>query len=262
MIFPEGDVYHTNDRVTPFRDGAASIALIAARKSERPVVIIPTALKRWYVEDPTPSMLNTMARLEERLFWRPRVEKPLPQRIMQVASGLLLLKEMEYFGAAYDGTVAERIQRLAQSILERAETRYGIVPRYELIPERVKEVRRQIIQASQNIGQRPIEEQQQQWDADMDEMFLVIQLYSYPGDYVLENPTWERMAETLDKLEEDALGAAYPSVRGAREVMVRFGEPIELPRGKDKRWSPAELTDQMEYRVQKMLDEMRFHIHA
>ena len=64
------------------------------------------------------------------------------------------------------------------------------------------------------------------------------------------------MAETLDKLEEDALSAVYPTVHGEREVLVRFDHPIELPMGKDKRLAPAELTDQIEQRVQRMLNEM------
>ena len=38
VIFPEGDIYHTTDRVTPFREGAAAIALSAARRNDRPVV--------------------------------------------------------------------------------------------------------------------------------------------------------------------------------------------------------------------------------
>ena len=41
--------------------------------------------------------------------------------------------------------------------------------------------------------------------ADLEDLFLVVQLYSYPGDYVAEKPSIERMAETLDKLEEDVL---------------------------------------------------------
>ena len=262
VIFPEGDVYHTNDRITPFRDGAAAMALMAARKAERPVVIIPTALKRWYTENPTQNMLETIAKLEVRLFWRPRIERPLPERIMHVAGGLLALKEIEHFGLPHVDSVPNRIKRLARSILEYVELRYGIVPRSEFIPERVKEVRRQIIQARQSMESLPSAEQQRQWSADMDDMFLVTQLFSYPGDYMLENPTWERLAETLDKLEEDALGAVYPSVRGSREVMVRFGEPIELPRGKEKRWTPAELTDVMESRVQSMLNEMKPNVHS
>jgi len=90
----------------------------------------------------------------------------------------------------------------------------------------------------------------------MDDMFLVTQLFSYPGNYLQEQPTIERVAETLDKLEEDALGAAYPTVHGAREVLVRFDKPIELPKGKDKRLAPTDVTDQIEQRVQTMLDEM------
>jgi hypothetical protein len=144
-----------------------------------------------------------------------------------------------------------------------------------MIPERIKEVRRRIIQAQQESllevasattappdlqSTEPrtstSEEQQRQWSADMDDMFFVTQLYSYPGDYMEQNPTWERQAETLDKLEEDALGAAFPSVRGPRRVIVRFDEAYELPRGKDKKISPAEVTDHIERRVQTMLGEL------
>ena len=42
VIFPEGDIYHVNDRVTPFREGAAAIALSAAKRAQRPVVAVPT----------------------------------------------------------------------------------------------------------------------------------------------------------------------------------------------------------------------------
>ena len=45
VIFPEGDVYHINDRIVPFREGPAAIALSAARRASRPVVIVPCAIK-------------------------------------------------------------------------------------------------------------------------------------------------------------------------------------------------------------------------
>ena len=83
VIFPEGDVYHTNDRVTPFRDGAAAIALMAARKSERPIDVFPVAIKRWYTEDPTPCMLDTVSKLEQRLYWRPKSQGSLTSRILR-----------------------------------------------------------------------------------------------------------------------------------------------------------------------------------
>jgi 1-acyl-sn-glycerol-3-phosphate acyltransferase len=256
VIFPEGDVYHMNDRVTPFRDGAAAMGLMAARKSTRPVSIIPVAIKRWYSQDPTPSLLKTIEVVEQRLFWRPQSGLPLTDRIIHVAHGILCLKELEHLRETHQGSLSERIDRLSSAILSRSEKRYGLTPKATLIPERVKEVRRTIIAARESQGETASQAMQQQWTSDMDDMFLVTQLYSYPGNYLLENPSVERIAETLDKLEEDALGAVYPTVHGEREVVVRFGKPIELPMGKEKKLSAPDLTDQMEQCVQSMLDDM------
>jgi hypothetical protein len=84
----------------------------------------------------------------------------------------------------------------------------------------------------------------------------VTQLFSYPGDYVSERPTLERMAETLDKFEEDLLRATYPSVRGSRRVVVRFGEPIALPRERQKKDAVGNLTRTLQEKVQGLLDEL------
>src|SRR5258708_1878273 len=78
VIFPEGDIYHTNDRVTPFRDGAAAVALAAAKRSDRRIVCVPCALKWWFLDDPTPTLVELMQQLEERLLWRPPPDPPLP----------------------------------------------------------------------------------------------------------------------------------------------------------------------------------------
>jgi 1-acyl-sn-glycerol-3-phosphate acyltransferase len=254
VIFPEGDVYHTNDRITPLRDGAAAMALMAARKSERKVVVIPAAIKRWYLDDPMPSMLRTAEELERRLFWRPQPHRNLVDRILKIADGVLALKELERFGAAKQGDITHRISDLANAIIESAEAKYGLPQGKGMLPERVKEVRRRIIQLQSDATLAPDVLQQQSWSGDMEDMFLVTQLYSYPGDYLAANPTLERQAETLDKLEEDVLGATYPTPRGRLMVRVRFDEPIELPRGKEKKMTPGDLTQSIQSRIQCMLD--------
>jgi len=256
VIFPEGDVYHMNDRVTPFRDGAASIAILAARKSTRPISILPVAIKRWYSQDPTPSLLKVIEKLERRLYWRPQLDQLLKDRVLHVASGLLALKELEHFRENQSGTLSQRVVRLSLRLLSQCEARYGLTVRSELIPERVKEARRKIIELREADQGSATAEVHRQWASDMDNMFLVTQLYSYPGNYLIENPSIERIAETLDKLEEDALDATYPTVHAQREVLVRFDEPITLTPGKDKRVAPAELSHQIEDRVQAMLDKM------
>jgi Acyltransferase len=178
VVFPEGDVYHINDRVTPFRDGAAAMALMAARKASRPISIIPVAIKRWYREDPTASLTSTVERLERRLFWRPKPDMPLVDRILHVAQGILSLKEFEHLHTTHSDALPERIQRLSATILFRAERRYGLEAKQALIPVRVKDVRKAIISARECEGDNAEPTMHQQWTKDMDDMFFVTQLYS------------------------------------------------------------------------------------
>ncbi len=208
VIFPEGDIYHNNDRVTPFRDGAAAIAMSAAKKAERPVVCIPCALKCFYLDDPTPQLNELMTRLEEAIHWRARPELPLPERIYRFAEGMLVLKELEHLGQPQAGPVKGRAQTLTEAVLSRLEARHKVPNKGGIIPERVKEVRRAVIKAMEQDGQPQTpsagtksgpgpmsDERKQQLAADMEDLFFIIQMFSYPGDYVASAPrsnAWPR----------------------------------------------------------------------
>ena len=252
VIFPEGDIYHHSDRVSPFRDGAAAIALSASKRASRKVVVIPCSLKCFYLNDPTPSLNETLNRLEQSLHWRPRPNLPLDARVYRIAEGLLTLKEMEYMGQSHRGGLVERIGGLANYILDRLEDKQGRPRGIESIPERVRNARRSIIQQMDESDLN--DEQTETLNADMEDLFFVIQLYSYPGDYVSEKPVIERVAETLDKFEEDVLKADYPGVRGPRRVVVRFGTPLEIPKERGGRGAIAEWTRRIENEVQAGLD--------
>ena len=282
VIFPEGDIYHTNDRVSPFREGAAAIALSAAKRSDRPIVVIPAAIKCRYVTDPTPGLLDLMSRLEQSLHWRPHAHLPLPERVYRFAEGLLALKELEYLGRHQTGTVQSRTAALIGHLIDDQEQRHSIEKRTGTVPERVKELRRHHIErlSASGEGEAPTEpheartqpdsaapqercpptkldaEARRQLERDMEDLFFVIQLYSYPGDYVAEKPSIERIAETLDKFEEDVLRVRYPTPRGTRHASVRFGEPIALVKERGSREATAALTTQLEERVQELLDQL------
>lgn len=251
-IFPEGDIYHTNDRVMPFREGAAAIALSAAKRCTRPIVAIPAAIRSTYIDDPTPGLLDLMSRLEAAVHWRPRPDLPLTDRIYRFAEGLLALKELEYLGQPQTGTVPQRTRSLADRILSQKEPKYGITPKTDAVPERVKELRRHFIQQLERPDLDPAS--YAQLKCDMEDLFLVIQLYSYPGDYVAEAPTIERIAETLDKFEEDVLRVTYPKSRGRRRASVTFGEPIPVTADRGSRDAIAELTSRLEQGVQFLLN--------
>ena len=79
------------------------------------------------------------------------------------------------------------------------------------MPERVKAVRQQIIT---RLTELPADDPlRRQGEQDLEDVFLVVQLFSYPGDYVAQQPTVERLAETLDKFEEDILHVKTAGIR-------------------------------------------------
>jgi 1-acyl-sn-glycerol-3-phosphate acyltransferase len=252
VIFPEGEVYHCNDRVTPFREGAAMVALSAAKRAKRPVVCVPCALKYEYLEDPTPTLLQSMAELERNIHWRPEPQRPLPERIYRFAEAAMAIKEIEFYNHATTGSLPERTEALANHILSRLEERYEIEPGKRTIPERTKELRRISIEKLENLT--PDDPEYKQINDDLDDLFLVVQAFSYPGNYVAEMPSIERLAETLDKFEEDVLGKYTSTIRAPRKLTACLGEPIPVQGERGSRSSASELTDMLENRVQKMLD--------
>lgn len=256
VIFPEGEVYHINERVTPFREGPATIALMAAKRAQRPVVCIPCGLKYHYLEDPTPELHVLMDELEQEIFWRPRPELPLADRIYRLAEGLLALKELEYLGKTSAGEIPQRVEHLTETILARLEQRYGVSPGDPTVPERIKALRQKAIKQIEELNEEQSAsslKRKQLYD-DLDDLFLVVQLFSYPGDYVAERPTVERLAETLDKFEEDALQRPTATIRACRAAVVQFGEPIPVLAGGNRRAAGPVLTRQLETAVQALLD--------
>lgn len=246
VIFPEGEMYHVNDRVMPFEEGAAAMALAATRRGGRPVACIPCAVKYAYVRDPTLKLLRLMDRLEARFSWRARSDRPLEERVYHFAEGALALKELEYLGRTGSGTLPGRIAALTDAVLQRVEVRHGLDGKHRAVPARVKALRRAI-------RERMASEPEGTTVPDLDDVFLALQLFTYPGDYVAEHPTIDRIAETLDKFEEDVFGIPLAPVRGPRKVMIRFGEPITAdPEAQDK----AGLTELLERRVQGLIDAM------
>jgi hypothetical protein len=261
VIFPEGEVYHCNDRVTPFRDGPAAIALAAARRAERPVMCVPVALKYRYLDDPMPDLLAVMEKLEREVFWRPRPERTLAERIYSLAEALLVLKELEFLGAARGGPIVERLRGLAEHVLASAEQRCGVqAAAGTTIPERVKAVRRAALEKLESLDKLETPDERDPlrmiFSNALDDAFFVVQLFSYPGNYLTEQASIERLAETIDKLEEDVLGKYSATIRSQRAVTVAIGEPIAAASEKGGKHAVGELTEALERGVQGLLDEL------
>jgi len=252
VIFPEGEIYHINKQVTPFRDGPAAMALMASKHTERPISCVPCGIRYQYISDPTDELAGLMDRLEKRILWRPKRHLPLQERIYHFAEAILGLKEQEFLGHARTGTLPDRIRALSENILKGLEDKYGIEDRRSTLPERVKRCRRQAIQLVEN----EIVDKTEREAAliDLEDIFVVTQLFSYPGDVSTGTPTIEEIAETMDKFEEDVLQASTATIRGTRRAVIEFGNPIPVKQGKGGKEQIHALTEQLERSVQAMLD--------
>ena len=129
-------------------------------------------------------------------------------------------------------------------------------------PERVKVLRQRLISAFETHRKNGTTEAHPHRIPgkimhDMEVLFLAMQLYSYHGDYLRNGPAVERIAETVDKLEEDLLDRPLPSLRGDRHVTVRFGRPIAIPGDRRARAEVSQLTATVQQAVQSLVDAMR-----
>jgi hypothetical protein len=264
VVFPEGEIYYLADRLTPLREGAPYLAVKAAEKlSEkgRRMWIVPIGMKYRFLDgfDPTPGLSELMSSLEQRYTWFPHEECSLATRIYHFAEGTLALMELEYIGAPQTGPLKERLASLREHILDTLEDRHAGKRRSDPVPVRVKELRRSCIDRLAKPETTATEGAKLR--RDLHDLFRVVQLFSYPGDYIQECPTVERVAEILTKLEEDAASGHRESPpRGPRRAALRIGEPIDvtehLASGAKPRTVLPALTSELEHRIQGLLDQI------
>jgi len=263
LVFPEGEVYHTADWLTPLREGVAFLAASAAKRlaeASKTVWIVPIGVKYRFVDghDPLPDLTELMDRLEARFTWWNPHDMPLIERIYRYALGMLALKELEYLGSAMSGTLKERIGSLMARILDGLEDRHVGKRRTEFAPVRVKELRKHCLEKLAAPAVTATEARQLR--RDLNDLFVAVQLYSYPGDYIRDCPTVERVAEILMKYEEDVLGVEYSPPRGPRRASVLLGKPIDvgarLTEGGKLKAVVTSLTTELESGMQSLLDEI------
>ena len=263
VVFPEGEVFHLNDRLTPLREGVAFMALSAQRDFNkaaenkgppRRVWIVPTAIRYRYIDDIRGDLEAAMANLESRMMLRANSDGPLHERIIRFGEMMLTIKEKEKLGHSCetDGDLPSRLAHFSLSMLEKLEAAHLKGPGDGPLPVRVKGLRQHLIEIWGD-EKAPEDSRRAARDA-LDDVQLILQLYSYPGDYIESKPTIERMAETLEKFEEDILGSARP--KGRRRARVIFGEPIDLAEALKStrvRTAATEVTLKLEQAIQALM---------
>ena len=166
---------------------------------------------------------------------------------------MVTIKEIESAGRVGSGTFRQRTAQLMEHILIRLETEHSLNALAAPTPVRVQRLRHFLIA---NMDCTRDTESVSRQGRHLEDLFFAIQLFSYPDNYLGKQPTIERLAETMDKLEEDILAKPLPSIRGRRQAVIQFGEPIPVGPDLKKHSNVENLTTKLQRNVQSLLDRL------
>lgn len=228
VMFPEGEIYHHHRRIDPLNEGVASILLKAANRLQegRKAYLVPVALRFHHPSEAERTFCERLSRLEDRIGWMPKPSMPVVDRVVRLAIGVLTLKETEFLGEAGHGDAMGRLGEFCENLLSDVESRYAKDAKAETPPERVRALRYRIRRRLLDSDTPPDATDREQLLEDLDRVFVALQAHSYIGDYLSIDPTLDRTAEMIMKLEEDLLG--FPNYPVDRTAEVTAGEPIAV----------------------------------
>ena len=257
ILFPEGAVSHTNDRLLALLDGVAFIARTAARRRAKripggKVVMHPVAIKYRFGGDLEKCVDGVLTAIEQRLAWRPQRDLPMLKRISKVGHALLSLKEIEYFQEIQQGGFTDRLERFINRLLQPLELEWLGDEKTGPVVPRVKTLRMQIVPPMIR-NEVSSDERARRWQ-QLADIYLAQQLYSYPPDYLSTLPTVDRILETIERYEEDLTDKSR--VHGSLHAIIEVGEGVEVSPQRDRGSDVDPLMELLEHRLQGMLDRL------
>jgi 1-acyl-sn-glycerol-3-phosphate acyltransferase len=224
VIFPEGTWFRQNDRVAPLQEGLTLITRQAARQTDRPLVVLPVALKYWMLQDPRPEIARRLERLERRIGWQPQGHLELIARLEKLGTGLLAVKEVEYLGEARTGPLDERIAHLVGGLLERLEDRHLGRRHHGWALERIRRLRQQLSRRLLDLVDDPGASTLVK--RDLESLLCLENINAQSLDYLRQGPSPERLVETVQRIEETVTDTVESPVV-PMGVTIRIGPAID-----------------------------------
>jgi 1-acyl-sn-glycerol-3-phosphate acyltransferase len=238
VIFPEGEIYYLNDLVQSFKSGVVDIgmqAVVEMRRAEPDWTsyLVPMAIKYRY-RQPVRPVLERKTRLMEQRLFRHTCSASLPRRLALIVAELLHRQEMIHHlvpNADRNADLSERVQAARRAVLSQIEEEYaGATPNSKTQTMdrtwRLSSSLRNLLKQ----GRQYSDERRAGFRVDLAALKRVAQMGSWQPKYVDLDPSQERLAEMVLKLEREVYGSKRPRQLANRDVFLKIGEPINLGR--------------------------------
>ncbi len=236
VMFPEGEIYYLNDLVQPFKTGAVHIGLHALTEAQTPpprwtVYIVPVGIKYHYHKSIISILNRRIRRIEKRLSLRTQY-LPIQEQLMRIMAKFLkrpqLLTRTETISTQLT-KLKRTVEEVRTAFLSKIELKYGqMLP--DLKPHLVERAQKMIFFLRDQLNRKKFftSETRIQIQKDLTGLKQTIQMAGWQPEYFELDPSEERLAETVMKLEREAFKKKRPHPLGNRMVSVRIGNPIDL----------------------------------
>ena len=256
-IFPEGNVYLANDRLTPFLDGAAFIALKAqAALEESSVKIVPVSMKFSHLTTPRETVTERMRQLATDSGYKfPKDASGDPVHAVlglgqHILGGYLRRHNLK----TGDGSLHEQLSGFAETLVEGLEDGLSIAPSQgATLVSRIAAIRSRI----HRIRTDPDKVTNPEIDGLADRAILALRIHGYLTPYLTEHPSIDRYDETVERIAEDFYSRAMLRT-GPRLAMVRIHAPVDARDFSSMKFREAipALTKNLEESVQSGIDSL------
>ena len=233
VIFPEGEIFYLNDSVQPFHSGAIDIGInaILERRQFEPdwnAYIIPLAIKYRYSQEMEKILEHRVHELEVKLS-RDMQGYSLRKRLSMVLAEVLQQEELKHDlqieGDKYS-ELSTRVTQVRREILAQMELKYkGIAAAQSRTIDRAWQISahvRELMASSKDPERKAVLEK------DLSNLKEVAQMESWQPHYWEGDPSIDRLAEALLKMEREILHIKRPRQLAHRDVYLRVGKPIKL----------------------------------
>jgi 1-acyl-sn-glycerol-3-phosphate acyltransferase len=260
-IFPEGNVYLTNDRITPLLDGAAFITLRAQQsllKKGRRVLAVPVSMKLTHLTNARELIARRLDPLIQQLELEVDLRRDPAEAIRGVGQAALHRNlKQRGLDVPEAESLAELVPAAAGRVLDGLEKKLDLQPKPgATLIDRVRQCRRVIHEVRTDPDRAVDHAAANIW---ANEAMLAFRIASYAVGYATQHPTIDRIGETVEKLEED-MRTALPAPVAKRYAFVRFNNPLDLRdylhRFAKLRQATHEVTRDIEKSIQEGLDRI------
>ncbi|MBU6454222.1 MAG: 1-acyl-sn-glycerol-3-phosphate acyltransferase [Cyanobacteria bacterium REEB67] len=249
VIFPEGEIFYLNESLQPFHSGAVDIgmqAILEKRKSDPQWTsyILPMAIHYKYSEPIDKILEKRIASMEKRLKEAIH-EYSLQNRLSTIQRDLLAREEKNYnialeaniqniqagnatapFSAEDLAKLSLRIEHARQTILRQVEDKNTAL--FSNQARTIDQAWQMSAHLREKLAHTIDKTKEKELKDELAALNEVAQLVSWQPQYVGSNPSENRMAEMVLKLERELYRIKRPKQLAKRDVYVRLAEPIDL----------------------------------